>query len=78
MAALISKETGRQITAELLSLDSVLSSEGALHLGEYQKQGMRRLFEYYGKHGIFGNPNVMTWLLGRKPTTFAEYIRREM
>lgn len=78
IAVLISKECGHQIRAELISIDAFLSSERGSHMGEYQKGGMRKLFEYYGQHGIFGNPNVLTWLLGRKPTTFSEYIHREM
>lgn len=78
IAALISKVTGHRIKAELVSLDAFLSSERASYMGDYQRRGMRRLFEYYSEHGIFGNPNVMTWLLGRKPTTFEEYVRREM
>lgn len=78
VAGIISKVSGKTVRAELLSLDAFLSSDRAAHMGDYQKQGMRRLFEYYGEHGIFGNPNVLTWLLGRRPTTFEEYVRREM
>lgn len=78
IATIISRVSGRQIKAEIISVDDFLSSERSAHMGDYQKKGMRRLFEYYGQHGIFGNPNVLTWLLGRKPSTFEEYVRREM
>jgi hypothetical protein len=37
---------------------------------------MFRLFGHYGRYGITGNPNVLSWLLGRRPTRFDEYVRR--
>lgn len=78
LAIIISGVSGRHIKAEMIPLSAFLSSARTAHFGDYQREGMRRLFEYYGEHGIFGNPNVLTWLLGRNPTTFEEYVRREM
>jgi uncharacterized protein YbjT (DUF2867 family) len=43
---------------------------------DYRHDAMTRLFDHYGCYGITGNPNVLGWLLGRLPTTFAEYVRR--
>lgn len=37
-----------------------------------------RLFGYYARRGIFGNSNVLRWLLGRPPTSFKAYVEREM
>jgi hypothetical protein len=34
------------------------------------------MFDYYARHGLAGNPNVLTWLLGRAPTTLVEFARR--
>ena len=34
------------------------------------------MFEYYAEHGFWGNPRVLAGLLGREPTTFAEYLQR--
>ena len=39
---------------------------------------MFRLFDHYGRYGITDNPNVLTWLLGRPPTGFDEYVRRSL
>jgi hypothetical protein len=39
---------------------------------------MFRLFDHYGRYGITGNPNVLSWLLGRSPTTFFDYTRRSL
>ncbi len=29
------------------------------------------------RHDFVGNPNVLTWLLGRPPTTFEAYVRHQ-
>lgn len=50
-----------------------------IHLEDsYGKDTFRNLSQTYGTYGIAGNPNVLTWLLGRRPTTFKEYIEREL
>jgi len=36
------------------------------------------MFEYYAEHGFWGNPRVLAGLLGREPSTFAEYIQRQV
>jgi hypothetical protein len=41
-------------------------------------QGLRRLFSYYDHYGITGNANVLSWLLGRRPNSFADYCKREL
>ncbi len=35
-----------------------------------------KMFEYYDKFGLGGNSSVLEYLLGRKPTTFKEFITR--
>ena len=45
---------------------------------DYTIHGIQRLCIYYDRYGLTANPNVLTWLLGRKPTTFVEYVRREL
>ncbi len=44
----------------------------------YPGQAFLHLAETYSKYGIAGNSNVLTWLLGRKPTSFEDWIRREL
>ena len=33
---------------------------------------------YYARHGFWGNPNVLACLLGRQPTSFADFLARTM
>jgi hypothetical protein len=36
---------------------------------------LRAISARYSSHDFVGNPNVLTWLLGRPPTTFESYVR---
>jgi hypothetical protein len=39
---------------------------------------MRAISARYSANDFVGNPNVLTWLLGRTPTTFEEWVRTEL
>ncbi len=43
----------------------------------HQIRVLRAISARYSSHDFVGNPNVLTWLLGRPPTTFEEYVRRQ-
>ncbi len=43
----------------------------------YQLRAMRAISARYSSHDFVGNPNVLTWLLGRTPTTFEEYVQAQ-
>ena len=45
-------------------------------LGDYQINTLLTMFHHYNNHGFAGNPNVLTWLLGRRPNDFAAFIQR--
>lgn len=47
-------------------------------LGDYQINALLTMFHHYNEHGFAGNPNVLTWLLGRRPNDFASFIHRTM
>jgi hypothetical protein len=36
------------------------------------------MFIYYEKYGMRGNPNVLRMVLGRNPTTFDQFISKEI
>jgi uncharacterized protein YbjT (DUF2867 family) len=49
-------------------------------LSEYALENLVRMFEYYDKWGLVGNPNVLRWVLKKEPTSlelFAERIVKE-
>lgn len=43
----------------------------------HQARVLRSISARYSAHDFVGNPNVLTWLLGREPTGFEEYVRRQ-
>jgi NAD(P)H dehydrogenase (quinone) len=49
----------------------------ATDLDSYQRETLTRMFRYYAQHGLIGNSSVLRWLLGREPTTLADFVRRQ-
>lgn len=45
---------------------------------QYQSRAGAAIAARYSSHDFVGNPNVLTWLLGRLPTTFETFVRREL
>ena len=44
----------------------------------HHHQVLSSISDWYSKYEFIGNSNILEWLLGRKPTTFEEYLRREL
>lgn len=80
LARVISEVTGREVAAEEIDAMVFLkASLGVENLDEvpYQAKALCAISARYSSHDFIGNPNVLTWLLGRRPTTFKEFVRRE-
>jgi uncharacterized protein YbjT (DUF2867 family) len=45
-------------------------------MSEYAVENLVRMFEYYDKWGLLGNPNVLRWLLKHEPTSLESFIKR--
>lgn len=45
-------------------------------LNDYALENLIRMFEYYDQWGLVGNPNILKWLLIRKPTSMESFINR--
>ena len=43
----------------------------------HQLAVLRSISARYSAHDFVGNPNVLGWLLGREPTGFEAYVRRQ-
>ncbi|MHA6758095.1 hypothetical protein [Streptacidiphilus sp. PAMC 29251] len=81
IAEVISDVLGQPITAEQIDADVFMArSLGADHQSRfpYQTAAARAISKRYSSHDFIGNPNVLTWLLGREPTTFKEFVQREL
>ena len=76
LAEIISAECGQTVVAEQISFPAPpTDGKRPSEADDYRADAMSRLFQHYGSFGITGNPNVLQWLLGRRPTSFAEFVR---
>ena len=79
LAQAISTESGRRVAAEqVLFPAGTTAGPRPSEADDYRLDSMFRLFDHYGRYGITGNSNVLSWLLGRRPTSFDEYVRRSL
>jgi uncharacterized protein YbjT (DUF2867 family) len=74
IAAIFEQHLDRPVRAEAVPLNVWEEGARASGLGEYQVETLLRMFRYYERYGFWGNPNVLTWLLRRPPTTFASFV----
>ncbi len=76
VAAILSQLLGRPVRAEVVSRQAWKERAQASGLGDYQVQTLLKMFDYYERYGFWGNPRVLSWLLGRPPTPFAAFVAR--
>jgi len=77
IARALSQSIGVHVEARGMTVEAWLSRPEAQALGPHQRQSLAAMFGYYAAYGMVGNPNVLTWLLGRPPTGLHEVLRRD-
>lgn len=82
IATILSELLGRPVQAEQISFpplpELVEGSPQAAGLGTYQVETLLKMFRYYQNYHFYGNAKVLSWLLGRPPTTFRAFAERAM
>jgi uncharacterized protein YbjT (DUF2867 family) len=76
VAATLSRSLNRPVQVQVVSLDDWQKQARRVGLGDNQIQSLLKMFAYYDRYGLEGNPNVLQGLLGRSPTTLADFTRR--
>lgn len=76
LARTLSKQLGRVIRAEAVPRDEWERQARASGLGDYAVESLIKMFRYYERYGFWGNPRALSWLLGRPPTSFTDFIKR--
>lgn len=77
MGAIMAKVIGRDINVERVDPESYfkgLFGDRDLSTMPHEVSVSRSLTARYSSHDFVGNPNVLTWLLGRAPTTFEQFV----
>jgi uncharacterized protein YbjT (DUF2867 family) len=76
VASTLGQQLGRPVRAECVPLEVWERRARGSGLGDYQIEALTKMFRYYEQHGFWGNPRVLSWLLGRPPTAFAAFVQR--
>jgi uncharacterized protein YbjT (DUF2867 family) len=76
VASVLSRKLGRLVRAQVMSLEAWEHRARASGVGDYQVETLVKMFRYYERHGFWGNPHVLGWLLRRPPRTFAAFVER--
>jgi uncharacterized protein YbjT (DUF2867 family) len=77
VAEVISSESGRTVEVEAVTMTAGSEAgPGSDEEEDYFVDSLLRILDHYERYGLIGNRNVLTWLLGRRPTSFVEYVRR--
>jgi uncharacterized protein YbjT (DUF2867 family) len=71
---------GREIRVEQIAPSAFVKSmfvDQDSQTSAYKAKAAGAISARYSSHDFVGNPNVLTWILGRPPTTFAEFAQEE-
>jgi uncharacterized protein YbjT (DUF2867 family) len=75
-AAILSEQLGWPVRVQVVFLDAWERVARASGLGDYQVETLVAMFRYYEHYGFWGNAQVLGWLLGRPPASFADFVQR--
>lgn len=76
----LTKVIGHDVEVERVDMAVFIQArfrDGDAQALQHQLRMARAIEARYSAHDFLGNPNVLTWLLGRPPTTFEQFVRRE-
>jgi len=76
VAKILGDQLHRPVTVRVVPLDEWERNARASGLGEYQVTTLLKMFRYYERFGFASNPNVLSLLLQREPTSFAGFVNR--
>jgi uncharacterized protein YbjT (DUF2867 family) len=74
VAAILSRRLGRPVRVAVVPLEEWERQARHAGLGVYEVDALTRMFRYYARFGLSGNPKVLSWLLGRSPATLEDFI----
>jgi uncharacterized protein YbjT (DUF2867 family) len=78
MAGILAQLLGRPIRAMGKPLDEFHREASAAGMPAERIETMCLMNAHYDAHGLIGNPNVLRWILGREPTHFIDFVKREL
>jgi NAD(P)H dehydrogenase (quinone) len=76
VAEVLGHRLGHRVEAREVPLVTWEQRSRAAGMGDYQVQTLLQMFQYYDRHGFWGSPRVLGWLLGRAPGSFEAFVAR--
>jgi len=76
VAKILSEQLHRPVTVKQIPLEEWERNARTSGIGEYQVTTLLKMFRYYERFGFAGSPNVLTYLLQRKPTLLEDFVKR--
>jgi NAD(P)H dehydrogenase (quinone) len=78
LVGILSEELSRPISVEVVPLEAWKRQAKKAGLEAEQIEALIKMFRYYQNFSFMGSPHVLTWLLGRSPTSFPDFAKRTM
>jgi uncharacterized protein YbjT (DUF2867 family) len=76
VAEILSRTLNRPVRAEQQPIGEWERRAREIGMSDYQRETLVKMFRYYERYGLAGNPHILGWLLRRPPTTFAGFVGR--
>lgn len=76
VAGVLGRVLNRTVRTEQEDIQAWRSNAHSLGLNEYAIENLVRMFTYYDRWGLVGNPSVLRWLLRREPTSLEAFFQR--
>ncbi len=76
VAAATGEALRRDVRVEAETVEAWEARAHASGMGEHERTTLAAMFRYYAEHGLVGNPNTLSWLLGRAPNSLARFLGR--
>jgi uncharacterized protein YbjT (DUF2867 family) len=76
IAGAFGRALGKIVRAEAETLEAWDQRAREGGIADDARQTLRKMFQSYARDGLKGNPNVLTWLLGRSPTSLDAWTAR--
>ncbi len=76
VAAMLSAKLERPVQAEAVPIAQWEYEARSAGLSNYAVETLIKMFRHYERYNFSGSSNVLGWLLGRRPHTFAQFLER--
>lgn len=75
VAECLSRHLGREVHASLIDRADWKKNAQTNGMSDYAIRTLLGMFEYYEWYHFIGNSNILSWLLGRSPHRFDEFLQ---